>query len=121
MTNKIKITDELRSLLLADEKINAAVGDNIYPIIAPVDTEGDFIAYAREKYTVTTNKMGISQQMCNVMVTIISDDYDRARDICSDVFNCLIGSHNGYMYNLVDSVEDYVNDKYAEALLFEIV
>ena len=45
------IGNDIRSILLDDEEIVNQVGTDIYPLIAPENTEGDFIIYMRLYFT----------------------------------------------------------------------
>ena len=123
---KWQIGNDIRVLLLADADIVQAVGQNIFPVIAPVDTDGDFILYKREKYSKNWTKMGVVEDDCQISITVISDNYDSATAIASMIDNCLTGQHfikdNTVRMNidLVDSTEDFEDNKYFEVLLFRI-
>lgn len=41
--NKLAITTEIRSILLDSEEITSLIGKKIFPVVAPLKTEGDFI------------------------------------------------------------------------------
>lgn len=45
-----KITTEVRTILLDEPEIVSLVDDRIFPVIAPENTEGDFITYQRDGY-----------------------------------------------------------------------
>ena len=123
---KWQVGNDIRELLLADASITEAVGQNIFPVIAPVDTFGDFILYRREKYSKTWTKMGVVEDDCQISVSVISDSYDSATSIAQTIDNCLTGQHyikdNTVRLNidLVDSTEDFEDNKYIEVLLFRI-
>ena len=59
---KWDIGNRIRTVLLADDGIAAMVGQNIYPIVAPENTDGDFIVYRRESYSKSGVKMGVKQR-----------------------------------------------------------
>ena len=123
---KWQIGNDIREMLLADTSINEAVGQNIFPLIAPDLTDGDFILYKREKYSKTWTKMGVVEDDCQISVTVISDNYDSATALAQMIDNCLTGQHyikdNAVRMNidLVDSTEDFEDNKYIEVLLFKI-
>ena len=122
---KWQIGNDIREMLLADTSINEAVGQNIFPLIAPDLTNGDFIIYKREKYSKSWTKMGVVEDDCQISISVVSDDYDNATSIAAMIDNCLTGQHfikdNTIRLNidLVDSTEDY-DGKYFQILLFRI-
>ena len=122
---KWQIGNDIREMLLADDSIKEAVGQNIFPLIAAVDTEGDFILYKREKYSKSWTKMGVVEDDCQISISVVSDSYDNATSIAAMIDNCLTGQHfikdNTVRLNidLVDSTEDF-DGKYFQVLLFRI-
>lgn len=119
------IGNDIRTILLKDEDIVNCVGNNIFPIIAPEKTEGDFILYVRNKYTKSAVKMGVYQDECEVAVIAISDNYDSAIALASMIDRTLTGPHtldNGVrlQITLADSTETFDDDKYIETLVFNI-
>lgn len=122
---KWHIGNEIRTILLKDEGIVKQVKTNIFPLIAPESTEGDFIVYMRNKYSKSAVKMGVYQDECEVAVVAISDNYDSAVALASKIDNALSGLHtleNGVILqmNLADSTEVYEDNKYIETLVFNI-
>lgn len=118
------IGNDIRTLLLNDENIVKQVGSNIYPLIAPESTEGDFIIYMRNKYSKSMVKMGVYQDECEVAVVGISDNYDDAVALAAKIDNALTGHHvlNGarLQITLADSTETFDDDKYIQTLVFNI-
>lgn len=66
--------------------------------------------------------MGISGQSCRVYVTAISDDYDRSQELAYQINESLEGIHPdlNMEVKLVDSTEDFEDNKYIQVLLFDI-
>lgn len=119
------IGNDIRTILLKDEEIVNQVGSDIFPLIAPESTEGDFIIYMRNKYNKSAVKMGVYQDECEVAVVGISDNYDSAIALASKIDNALSGQHtleNGVrlQITLSDSTEVFEDDKYIETLVFTI-
>lgn len=119
------IGNDIRKMLLNDEGITEQVNTNIFPLIAPESTEGDFIIYMRNKYSKSAVKMGVYQDECEVAVVAISDNYDSAVALASKIDNALSGLHtleNGVrlQINLADSTEVFEDNKYIETLVFNI-
>lgn len=122
---KWSIGKDIRALLIADSAITEAIGNNIYPLVAPEKTEGDFIIYQRDKYSKNWVKAGIYEDECNVVITIVSDNYDNSIELAILVDKALTGRHktdDGYVFkmNILDSTEDYTDNKYIQTLLFGI-
>lgn len=119
------IGNDIRDILLKDEGIIEQVEGNIFPLVAPITTEGDFIIYSRNRYSKSTVKQGVYMDECEVAVTGISDNYDNAIALASKIDNSLSGQHtleNGVrlQITLVDSTETFDDDKYIETLVFSI-
>lgn len=119
------IGNDIRAILLNDEEIVKQVGSNIFPLIAPETTEGDFIIYIRNKYNKSAVKMGVYQDECEVAVVGISDNYDSAIALASKIDNALSGQHTlegGVRLQIIlsDSTETFEDDKYIETLVFTI-
>lgn len=122
---KWSVGNDIRTILLNDEGIKAQVGSNIFPLIAPESTEGDFIIYIRNQYSKSAVKMGVFEDQCEVAVVAISDNYDSAVELASKIDNALSGLHdleNGVRLhiNLANSTEVYEDNKYIETLMFNI-
>lgn len=120
--NKFKITTELREILLETSEISALVGKKIFPLIAPDNTEGDFITYQRDGYKQERNQMGVSRQIPIVFVNAVSEDYDRSQELASLIYEALEGSFENpnMIIHLEDSTEDYDMGKYVQVLQFSI-
>lgn len=120
--SKFKITNEIRDILLNDDGVVSMVGDNIFPLNADKDTEGDFIIYMRDEYSIDRSKMGIVSQKCNVYINAVSSSYNRSQDIAVLIFEALEGDFESpnMRIRLEDSTEDYADGKYIQVLLFSI-
>lgn len=120
MWNKIRAGTFIRSILTSKSDIVAMVGENILPLVAPKETQGDIIIYWRDKYSRNYTNMGIATQECIINVAIISDDYDRSQDLAELVDDTLVGMHDGNRVNLSDSTEGFEDGKYLQVLVFSI-
>ena len=122
-SSKFKITTKIRAVLLESLEITEIIGMKIFPVVAPKDTDGDFIIYQRDEYSKEYTKMGIYQQTCRVYVNAISPDYDKSQELAYQINESLEGVHPDYEnmdVKLVDSTEDFADGKYIQVLLFEI-
>lgn len=117
-----KITTEVRTILLDEPGIVSLVDDRIFPVIAPENTEGDFITYQRDGYKQVYTKMGVADQIPYVNVAVISSDYDRSQELASLIYGTLSGEFsNPDMYiQLEDSTEDFIDNKFIQVLQFSI-
>lgn len=119
------IGNTIRDILIADYDVFEQVGNHIYPLVAPENTKGDFIVYLRQKYGRETVKQGIYQDVCEVAVVAISEDYDRASELASAIDSALSGTHKvdsecRIDITLIDSTETFEDNKYIETLVFSI-
>lgn len=120
--SKFKITTKVRQALLANAEISAMVGSRIFPVVAPKNTKGDFIIYQRDEYSKDYTKQGIYQEACKVYVNAISEDYDRSQELAYQINEALEGFHQELNMDikLIDSTEDFEDNKYIQVLLFDI-
>lgn len=120
------IGDAIRDILLADVDVYHQVGNHIYPIVAAENTKGDFIVYLRQKYGRSYVKQGILEDECEVAVIAISENYDNAVKLASNIDSSLSGTHSlgddGCKVDilLMDSTESFEDNKYIETLIFKI-
>lgn len=127
LQTKFSVCTLIRERLLNDEKIKELVDSRIYPIIAPENTQGSYIVYVRDEYSIDRTKTGIAFHNCIVFISCVSSSYDESQKIADAVFQCLDGrykinseQHNINSIELVDSTEDYDGDVYIQTLSFSI-
>ena len=118
---KFKAIKEIFSLLSNDPTIQTFVGDKIYPLVAPQNVEGDFIALRRDGYRRQDTKMGVAIQQSVFYVFVISEDYDRSLDIADVVYDVLDGDHpHDIRIKMDDYTEEYVDQKFIQVLRFNL-
>ena len=71
---KFTVCTLLRELLLNDKTVNELIGKQIYPIIAPEKTKGNYIVYVRDEYSIERTKQGIYNQNCIVYISCVSSN-----------------------------------------------
>jgi hypothetical protein len=125
MCPKWFVGNDVREILLSCSALTEIVGTDIYPIIAPEGTNGTFILYQRDKLKKTYSKMGLFEEECHLILTIVADDYDIAIATANLVDMALTGEHiNEYgcklTMELYDSTEGFDDNKYYETLIFSI-
>ena len=120
--NKLAITTEVRGILLKTEEITSLIGQKVFPVVAPMNTEGDFIIYQRDGYKQEYTKMGVARQIPTVFVNAVSDDYERSLQLASLIYEALEGSFSNpdMTIHLEDSTEDYSDGKYFQVLQFSV-
>lgn len=120
--NMFKVTTEVLAILLCSKEIEVSIGENIFPIIAPENTGGDFIVYQRDGFKQETTKFGVAIQTPLVNVTAISENYDRSQDLACLIYDTLSGSFTNpdLTIQLEDSTEDFIDNKYIQVLQFSI-
>lgn len=124
---KFKVCSVIREILMNDNDIKQMVGTRIFPITAPEGTEGNFITYTRDEYSIQKTKMGIYEQSCVVYIACVSPDYDESQRMAELVFLALDGKmnvNNDDCYindiSMTDSTEEFATDKYLQLLQFTI-
>jgi hypothetical protein len=127
LQTKFSVCTLIRERLLADEKIKELVGNKIFPIIAPESSEGNYIVYVRDEYSIDRTKTGIAFHNCIVFISCVSSSYDESQKIADAVFQALDGKykinseqHNINAIEMIDSTEDYDGDVYIQTLSFSI-
>ena len=127
LQTKFSVCTLIRERLLSDEKLKELVGTQIYPIVAPENTHGNYIVYVRDEYSIDRTKTGIAFHNCSVCISCVSSSYDESQKIADAVFQCLDGKykinseqHNINAIEMIDSTEDYDGDVYIQTLSFSI-
>lgn len=117
-----KITAEIRSILLQNEEIKSIVGEKIFPIMAPEDTDGDFIVYQRDELKQEYTKMGVASQVSVLYLTAVSESYVRSNSLASLIYDTLSGDFRDpdMHIQLEDSTEDFIDKKFIQVLQFSI-
>jgi hypothetical protein len=108
------------AILSNSPEIQALVGDKIFPLVAPVDTHGDFIAYQRDGYKREDSKMGVAVQRSIFLITVVSDTHERSLVIADAVYDALEGDHSEYnmRIRMENYGEDYIDRKFIQVLQF---
>lgn len=116
-TTKWDVGKEVRQLLLSNQDLNKIIKGNIFPIVAPENTDGEFVVYYRENYKREYVKQGIIEDRATVAVIVISDDYDKSIEM-AELIDFTLSSTGDYL--LVGSEESFEDLKYIQTLHFEI-
>ena len=108
------------AILSNSPEIQTLVGDKIFPLVAPVDTHGDFIAYQRDGYKREDSKMGVAVQRSIFLITVVSYTHERSLVIADAVYDALEGDHSEYnmRIRMENYGEDYIDRKFIQVLQF---
>lgn len=129
MRNRLyEATTLIRQYLLSNEQVRAELGTKIFPIIAPDNTDGDFVTLTRIDYERARSKQGIYSNAVALEVAIVSDDYDRGISLARLLDDLL--EDDGLLWHdptsriirveLLSASEDYDEYKYIQYLNYEI-
>lgn len=121
--HKVKIAQVIRGLLLQNNDVATLIDDKIVPVIASEDTEGDFVTYKRFSYSQEfQTKMGLTSEKCQILLEVVSEDYDRALEIGYIISNYLVGDWKDpdMRISIEDSDEDYKDKKFYQIFLFNV-
>lgn len=121
-SSKFKAIIEVVSLLSDSATIQNLVGDKIYPLINPNDSDGDFIVFQRAGFHRQDTKMGVSLQKIDFFVTAVSANYNRSLDIAEAIFDALEGNHTDTdtRIRMIDCEEDFIDKKFLQVLKFSL-
>lgn len=121
--HKVKIAQVIRGLLLQNNDVVNLIDDKIVPVVASEGTEGDFVTYKRFSYSQEfQTKMGLTSEKCQILIEVVSEDYDRALEIGYIISNYLVGDWDdpNMRISVEDSDEDYKDKKFYQIFLFNV-
>lgn len=122
--NKEKFTvgTTLRKTLLSNTELQKHISNQIYPLIAPENTSGDFIVYKRNNYKKDYTKEYLVVESCTIAFIVVADNYDKSQQIAllvNDILENTVLEDNTNI-RLIESNEDYLDEKYIQELIFNI-
>lgn len=92
-------------------------GVQAFPVIAPKDTLGTIVVYARDGATEPQSLFG--SRGCTLQVNVVSEEYDEGVTVASVVTDALL-SQTDFVCEMVDLMEIFKDNKYYQAIAFEI-
>lgn len=116
---------DISEILSSSEALVGIVGEDIYPLVAPEGTDGEFIIYRRSKYSREYAKMGLTDDVARVEIIAVSESYETSVSMAALIDSVLTGTHlndEGYSltFQLYDSEEVFDDMKYTQLLVFEV-
>ena len=125
-SSAISATTRIYELLSKDEDLKALVKDNIFPIAAPLETNGDFIVLARQEYKENRNNMLAHEEIATILLNVISTEYIKGLEILERVRSVLRDANFCPDIVFVDGEETITGwgdsgiTKYVQTLTFEV-
>ena len=125
-SSAISATTRIYELLSKDEELKKLVNDNIFPIAAPLETNGDFIVLARQEYKENRNNMLAHEEIATLLLNVISTEYIKGLEILERVRSVLRDANFCPDIVFVDGEETITGwgdsgiTKYVQTLTFEV-
>ena len=123
--NILYFNTAIYSILNSNEEIKKAVGNNIYPVVAPLSTKNPYIVFKRQINTQNDNKDS-RYSIVTIELNIYSNDYQQSIQIAELVKNTLEDIYNKEVesfkikYIVSTSIdEDYNEDYYSQTMYFD--
>lgn len=121
----LQIGKIIYATLQADSDITTAVGDKVYPIVAPANTTFPFIVYTRvNSFVENLTKDGWLNDNCSFQITIVSDNYGQGAELADEVRelfeNCRLSTNELTVSNIrmTSASESFNADEYIQNLNF---
>lgn len=92
-------------------------GVQAFPVIATKETKGTIVVYARDGATTPQSYQG--GRACTLQINVVSEEYDEGVEVAEVVTQALL-EQGLFICDLVDLVEVFRDNKYYQALAFEI-
>ena len=123
--NILYFNTAIYSILRDNEEINKVVGNNIYPVVAPLNTKNPYIVFKRQINTQNDNKDS-RYSIVTIELTIYSNNYQQSIQIAEMAKNTLENIYNkeveGFKIKYIVNTsidEDYNEDYYSQTMYFD--
>ena len=123
--NILYFNTAIYSILKSNEEIKKIVGNNIYPVVAPLNTKNPYIVFKRQISVQNDNK-DLRYSIVSIELNIYSNDYQQSNKIAELAKNTLENVYNkeveGYKIKYIVSTsidEDYNEDYYSQTIYFD--
>lgn len=123
--NILYFNTAIYSILTGNEEIKKIVGNNIYPVVAPINTKNPYIVFKRQITTQNDNKDS-RYSIVSIELNIYSNNYQQSIQIAELVKNTLEDVYNkeveGFKIKYIVSTsidEDYNEDYYSQTMYFD--
>lgn len=123
--NILYFNTAIYSILSGNEEIKKAVGNNIYPVVAPLNTKNPYIVFKRQINTQNDNKDS-RYSIVSIELNVYSNNYQQSIQIAELCKNTLEDIYNkeveGFQIKYIASTsidEDYNEDYYSQTMYFD--
>ena len=123
--NILYFNTAIYSILSGNEEIKKVVGNNIYPVVAPLNTKNPYIVFKRQINTQNDNKDS-RYSIVTIELNVYSNNYQESIQLAELVKNTLEDEYNKEVesfkikYIVSTSIdEDYNEDYYAQTMYFD--
>lgn len=123
--NILYFNTAIYSILSGNEEIKKMVGNNIYPVVAPINTKNPYIVFKRQITTQNDNKDS-RYSIVSIEINVYSNNYQQSIQIAELVKNKLEDVYNkeveGFKIKYIVSTsidEDYNEDYYSQTMYFD--
>ena len=106
----LSVVTDIRNLFLNNATIMGLVGTNIFPLVAPEGTTGDFITVKRAGYKTERTKFGVLDETATMIIAAFSTDYDRSLEIAEAMRTVILNIRvDKVALEIKDAPEDMVS------------
>lgn len=123
--NILYFNTAIYSILSGNEEIKKMVGNNIYPVVAPLSTKNPYIVFKRQINTQNDNKDS-RYSIVTIELNVYSNDYQQSIQLAELAKNTLEDVYNKEVeglkikYIVSTSIdEDYNEDYYSQTMYFD--
>lgn len=123
--NILYFNTAIYSILTDNEEIKKVVGNNIYPVVAPLSTKNPYVVYKRQITTQNDNKDS-RYSIVSIEINVYSNNYQQSIQLAELVKNTLEDIYNKEVesfkikYIVSTSIdEDYNEDYYSQTMYFD--
>lgn len=123
--NILYFNTAIYKILTDNEEIKKIVGNNIYPVVAPLSTKNPYVVYKRQITTQNDNKDS-RYSIVSIEINVYSNNYQQSIKVAELVKNTLENVYNKEVesfkikYIVSTSIdEDYNEDYYSQTMYFD--
>lgn len=123
--NILYFNTAIYSILNTNEEIKKMVGNNIYPVVAPLNTKNPYIVFKRQINIQNDNKDS-RYSIVTIELNVYSNNYQQSIQLAELVKNTLEDVYNkeveGFKIKYIVSTsidEDYNEDYYSQTMYFD--
>lgn len=123
--NILYFNTAIYSILNTNQEIKKIVGNNIYPVVAPLNTKNPYIVFRRQINIQNDNKDS-RYSIVTIELNVYSNNYQQSIQLAELVKNTLEDIYNkeveGFQIKYIVSTsidEDYNEDYYSQTMYFD--